>query len=186
MRATIHRKIPGRRGFTLIELMVVIVLIAIMTAMILPEMRGTFEEALLRSEARKLADVFSLANSRAIALNQAQRVQLDSQHHFMIEPASSAVGGSGGSRRAPEVPGGEGTIDPRIAAGTEFDGLYKLVLHRGWRISHRILERGCCRIYRTQISDAVCRWDGRTGVKRRPHSRRSIGMCPQVHVVDLR
>src|ERR1022692_2607980 len=33
-------------GFTLIELMVVIVLIAVMTAMIIPEMKGTFEDAL--------------------------------------------------------------------------------------------------------------------------------------------
>jgi prepilin-type N-terminal cleavage/methylation domain-containing protein len=43
-----------QRAFTLIELMVVIVLIGIMTAMIIPEMKGTFEEALLRSTAREL------------------------------------------------------------------------------------------------------------------------------------
>src|SRR5258708_4825192 len=37
------------RAFTLVELMVVMVLIAIMAAMIVPEMKGTYEDALLRS-----------------------------------------------------------------------------------------------------------------------------------------
>jgi prepilin-type N-terminal cleavage/methylation domain-containing protein len=42
----------GRAGFTLLELMVVCVVIGVMTAMILPEMRGTLEEARLRSSGR--------------------------------------------------------------------------------------------------------------------------------------
>ena len=44
-----NRKLPNRSAFTLIELMVVMVLIGIMTAVILPEMKGTYEDALLRS-----------------------------------------------------------------------------------------------------------------------------------------
>ena len=66
-----------RRAFTLIELMTVIVIIGIMTAMIIPEMRGTYEDALLRSTSRDLINVFELASSRAISLNQLHRVQLD-------------------------------------------------------------------------------------------------------------
>jgi len=99
----------------MIELMVVIVLIGIMTAMILPEMKGTFEDALLRSETRKLADVFSLANSRAITLNQLQRVRIDAKSgHFSIESAArEPVKDRKGA--AAEIPGGEGTIDSRIA-----------------------------------------------------------------------
>src|SRR6185503_4211867 len=50
-----------RPGFSLIELMVVIVLIGIMAAMIVPEMKGTYEEALLRATSRRLVDVFHLA-----------------------------------------------------------------------------------------------------------------------------
>ncbi len=64
-------------AFTLIELMTVIVIIGIMTAMIIPEMRGTYEDALLRSTSRDLINVFELASSRAISLNQLHRVHLD-------------------------------------------------------------------------------------------------------------
>src|SRR6185295_14713945 len=104
----------ARFGFTMIELMVVIVLIGIMTAMILPEMKGTYEDALLRSEARKLADIFSLANSRAITLNQLQRVRIDAKNgRFSIE-STSRESGRNSKGEPTEIPGGEGTIDSRI------------------------------------------------------------------------
>ena len=64
-------------AFTLIELMTVIVIIGIITALIIPEMRGTFEDALLRSTSRDLVNIFELASSRAISLNQLHRVHLD-------------------------------------------------------------------------------------------------------------
>src|SRR5262249_50314579 len=40
-------------AFTLVEMMVVVVLIAILTAMIIPEMKGTYEDAFLRSTSRE-------------------------------------------------------------------------------------------------------------------------------------
>jgi type II secretion system protein H len=79
-----HRK--GESAFTLIELMTVLVLIGIMTAMIIPEMRGTFEDALLRSTSRDLVNAFEIASSRAITLNQSVRVQLNtSDGHYLTE-----------------------------------------------------------------------------------------------------
>src|SRR5690242_12073923 len=51
-------------AFTLLEIMVVLVLIGILTALILPEMRGTYEDALLRSTSRQLVNAFNLAYSR--------------------------------------------------------------------------------------------------------------------------
>ena len=66
-----------RLGFTLVELMVVIVLIGIMTAMIIPEMKGTYEDALLRSTSRELVSVFGVAGSRAVGVNQVLQVRLD-------------------------------------------------------------------------------------------------------------
>jgi type II secretion system protein H len=70
-------RIRHARGFSLVELMVVIVLISIMTALIVPEMRGTFADATLRSGARKLVDALTLANSRAVSLGQVHRVRFD-------------------------------------------------------------------------------------------------------------
>src|SRR5271157_5483938 len=49
------------RGFTLLELMVVIVLVGILSAMIIPEMKGSYGDALLRATGRDLVSVFGLA-----------------------------------------------------------------------------------------------------------------------------
>jgi prepilin-type N-terminal cleavage/methylation domain-containing protein len=66
-----------RRAFTLVELMVVVALIGIMAAMIIPEMRGSFDDALLRSTGRDLVSAFNLASSRAISFDQIYRVRFD-------------------------------------------------------------------------------------------------------------
>src|SRR6266404_4688301 len=82
-----------RNAFTLMELIVVLVLIAIMAAVIVPEMKGSFEDALLRSNARKLADVFNLTYSRAVSLNRVHRVRLDpSTGHYFVEKEAAADG----------------------------------------------------------------------------------------------
>lgn len=104
-----------RRGFTLIELMVVLALIGIMTAMIIPEMRGTFEDAVLRSTGRELANVFNLAYSRAVTVNQLQRVRFEtSTGKYIVEKRARAGVGESGFAPVRDLPGGEGKIDSRI------------------------------------------------------------------------
>jgi len=106
----------GKPGFTLIELMVVIVLIGIMAAVIVPEMRGTYEDALLRATSRRLVDVFHLACSRAVSLNQLHRVRFDKiTGRYFIERALQAGENGGGFARARDIPDGEGELDPRIS-----------------------------------------------------------------------
>ncbi|MEO6183816.1 MAG: prepilin-type N-terminal cleavage/methylation domain-containing protein [Verrucomicrobiota bacterium] len=105
-----------RLGFTLLELMVVLVLMAIMSAMIVPEMKGTFEDALLRSTSRDLVSVLNLAYSRAIAINQVHRVRLDpSSGKYFVE--TRVRGGERGDDFLPvrDVAGSEGKLDQRIS-----------------------------------------------------------------------
>jgi len=103
------------RAFTLVELMVVLVLIGILTAMIIPEMKGTLEEELLRSSSRQLIDVFSIASSRAVSLNQLHQVRFEPKTgRYQVERRVRQQGRDE-FVSLKDVPGCEGRIDPRIA-----------------------------------------------------------------------
>src|SRR6185369_4646570 len=102
-------------GFTLMELMVVLALIGIMTALIIPEMKGTFEDALLRSTGRKLVEIFSLASSRSVTLNEAHRVRLERKTGRYFVEKSGPEGGRGRELVSQsDIPGGQGVLDTRI------------------------------------------------------------------------
>jgi len=104
-----------RRAFTLIEMMVVVLLISVLTALIIPEMKGTFEDALLRTTSRQLLDAFALASSRAVTLNQDCRVKLDlAEGRYVVE---RLVVSAGREDFVPlkDVDGCEGKLDQRIA-----------------------------------------------------------------------
>jgi type II secretion system protein H len=101
------------KGFTLIELMIVIVLIAIMTGVIVAEMRGTFEDALLRATARKLMDAANIANARAVAVNEPHLLTLDlANHRYSIH--HNVRDEEEGLRQVSDLPGGEGELDERV------------------------------------------------------------------------
>ena len=96
------------------ELMVVIVIIAIMTAVIVPEMKGTFEDALLRSAGRDLVNVCSLANSRAVSLNHDCRVQINPATGRYVLERKVRDGGRELFVPLTDVSGAEGKLDARI------------------------------------------------------------------------
>jgi type II secretion system protein H len=100
------------RGFTLVEMMVVVVIISIMSVVIVAEMHGTFQDALLRSTGRELASAFSVASSRAISVSRPYRVHLDTERHrYFLERGTR---GGADFHPAQDVPGGSGTLDSRI------------------------------------------------------------------------
>jgi type II secretion system protein H len=108
-----------RAAFTLIELMVVLIVIAIMSAMVLGEMTGTFQDALLRSSSRQLISVFNLASSRAISVNRLYRVRFDRvSGHYVVEKHDR------GDNFVPteDVPGSAGTLDSRISIRVQESG----------------------------------------------------------------
>ena len=106
----------SEKAFTLIELMIVVILIGIMTAMIVPEMRGTFQDALLRSTGRKMVEVLNLANSRAVSLNQEHKVVFDLKaHRYTIEGSARGQDEGSGPVALREISGGEGEIDPSLS-----------------------------------------------------------------------
>ncbi|HTI70980.1 MAG TPA: prepilin-type N-terminal cleavage/methylation domain-containing protein [Candidatus Limnocylindria bacterium] len=105
-----------RRGFTLVELMVVLAIMGIMTAMIIPEMKGSYEDAMLRSGSRELMNAFTLAYSRAVSLNQTHRVHLNrTSGHYQVEKAGQGMGPGGGYEPVNDFSGASGNIDKRIA-----------------------------------------------------------------------
>ena len=121
----------ARRCFTLIEMMVVMVIIGIVAAVIIPEMRGTYEDALLRSTSRELVNTFNLAYSRAVTLNQIHRVRLkEVSGRYMIEARTRSSHGVDEFLPLPDSPGTQGNLDTRIS----------VVIHRPGNSSEPVAE----------------------------------------------
>jgi Tfp pilus assembly protein FimT len=96
--------------------MVVIVLIGILSAMILPNMKGTYGDALLRSTSRELVNAFSLAYSRAVSQNEIHRVRLETRTgHYFIEKRIGTGAIQDEFMKVKDVPGCEGELDKRVA-----------------------------------------------------------------------
>ena len=113
-------------AFTLIELMVVLALIGILSAVLLPEMRGSLEEVQLRSNARKLAEACDVAFSRSVATGRILHLDWDptrGSFHVIQDPEDSPSrrGSSSGPRSEGliDFPGASGTIDPRITVNLQ-------------------------------------------------------------------
>ena len=96
--------------------MVVLVLISLMTAVIVPEMQGSYGDALLRSQARELLSTLNLAYSRSVSINQAHRVRFDkiAGRYFLERRVRQTESQSIYSPIA-EILSGDGRINPRIS-----------------------------------------------------------------------
>jgi type II secretion system protein H len=116
MRVNRSRSAAGPHGFSLFELMVVLALIGILTSLIVAEMRGSFQDALLRSTGRDLVNVFSLASSRAVTLNHLHRVRLARQSgRYVLEQRVRHSTGEAAFVPVRDGAGGQGKLDTRIS-----------------------------------------------------------------------
>ena len=105
-----------KSAFTLIELVIVIVLIGIAAAVIIPEMKGGYQDALLRSTSRELVNLFSIASSRAVSLNQLHRVRIDpGTGRYLIERRTRETVNGDEFKPLDDVSEAEGTLDKRIS-----------------------------------------------------------------------
>ena len=77
------------------ELLIVLMLIGIFTGVMLAEMRGALEDALLRSSARDLISGMGLASSRAISLNQTHVVEFERAKNAFAIHAENRTARSG-------------------------------------------------------------------------------------------
>jgi len=71
----------SRAGFTIAELLVVMVMIAVLAGMAMPSFMGGLREERLRSGCRNLVSVCRVARSRAVTRARPVRVMTDSQKH---------------------------------------------------------------------------------------------------------
>lgn len=65
------------KGFSLLELLVVLVIISLMTAMILPRMGGTLNTVHLKSAAKKMASLLRYARNTAVSEHLITHVKCD-------------------------------------------------------------------------------------------------------------
>ena len=121
-RQTNHRQ----AGVTLIELMVVIIVISIVSAVMIPQFRGTFDSALLGATSRELISALNLASSQAITVNRPHRLCVDVREgRYWLEVL--AEDGSGQSRYQPvprldigaQIGEDRGVLDERIRVEVE-------------------------------------------------------------------
>ncbi|HYE33122.1 MAG TPA: type II secretion system protein [Methylomirabilota bacterium] len=116
-------RLQRQSGFTLIELMVVLAILAIVTGAMVSEMRGTLEDAILRESARKIIDACDATNARAISTGRAHVLVFNiAQHKFAARPKGRSRRDEADSTAVQEIPAARGELDARITLSIQEPG----------------------------------------------------------------
>lgn len=89
--SNIERRTAVQRGFTLIELMVVIAILSIVVLMVLPRLPST-EAGKLRSSARSLASTIRFLGDRAVTAKSVYRLHLNLNDSTVVVKKFTAAG----------------------------------------------------------------------------------------------
>ena len=95
--------------------MIVVVVVAILSAVLVSEMKGTFEGELLHSTSRSLTGALGVAYRQSVTSNQPHRLRIDAtKGRFMIERRDTAGESASGFVPLDNVRDANGRLDPRI------------------------------------------------------------------------
>jgi type IV fimbrial biogenesis protein FimT len=120
-------RMPGRRGFTLIELMVVVVIITALAALAVPSIIRQMRDRRVRQAAEEIALIYRQARLRALGRGSAVMVRYTVAAGF--ETREAVVGGGGNCASLPSpncltTLWGQG---PNIANGSQQIGLFNAI-----------------------------------------------------------
>jgi type II secretion system protein H len=102
-------------GFTLVELMVVVVIMTILAAMIIPAMHGTFEAERLRGAGRQVLQSLHLAYSQSITQRQPHRWHFDPDSgRYQVERPDRRESAPSTFIPVTGLPEAQGVLDRRI------------------------------------------------------------------------
>jgi type II secretion system protein H len=135
--AGVRRQGTTRSGFTLIELMVVIVVMGVMLSLVIPRL-GELGEANLKRSARHLTGMVRFLRDEAQARKSVYRLQFDIQGgHYWVEVLTQTGEQTVEFRRAQSEMGTEGSLSGQttfrdVRAGSHPDEPYIQFTPDGW------------------------------------------------------
>lgn len=143
-----------RKGFSLVEMMVVIVLIAIMSSMIIPQMSGNHKDSLLKTTARDIVQTLRVAHTQAVTqgkrhwfkINQGlgqfrvEALKKGANAQFILTPVDGVYGASGEIKKGVFV-----SIQNAKRASPEVNPTYEEAFIKNQQMgSQSGLESGIC------------------------------------------